>query len=203
MKFFILLPMVLIGFFVFTKVIDLPFGYFLILFIVPILNFGIIPMSRILGLSTYLSPMVLTFGKDVKDYQIHNVMSFDYLINFKWSERGKTAQKKILAYYFEALLHIIHKIETNELPKSVKVVGNSYFFNARTAEKLGFTISKANVYRILNSIFGCIELILLYSFSQGKLSVPKFWKLRKVSISGEKLVLKKDLIQQYFDSLSN
>lgn len=196
-KVLILLPAGVLGMFILLTAIELPFGYFLIFFTVPFINFSIIPLSRLLGMSTYLSPMVMTFGKDVNDYQLHNVMSFDYVVNFKWSDRGPKAQRMIIAFYFEALLHIIDKIETGELPRTVNVVGNSYFFNDRTAQKLGFTISKASLYRILNSIFGCVELIMLYSFSQGKWSIPTFWKVKKVSILGEQLLANKNTIKAY------
>ena len=171
------------------------------LLVVPVLSFGLIPLMRILGMCTYLSPMVLTFGKDVKDYQLHNVMSFDYFINFKWSERGRIAKKKMLSYYFEALLEIIRRIETGELPETVNIVGNSYFFNERTATKLGFELSKASIYRVINSLFSIVEISLLYSFTEGKLTIPKLWKVKKAAITGAELVLKKDLLLRYVDKL--
>lgn len=196
-QFLILFPFAILGLFILSTVVNLPFGYGLMFLSIPILNFSLIPLSRILKMSTYLSPMVLTFGKDVKDYQLHNVMSFDYLVNFKWSDRGRKAQRMIIGYYFEALLTIIDKIENGDLPRSIVVVGNSYFFNERTAQKLGFAISKGSFYRLLNSVLGCLDLIILYSFSQGKWSIPKFWKVKKVSINGEQLLLHKELIEKY------
>lgn len=200
-KFLILTPLLIAGFIPLFYVMDMNYGLMLIPIVIPFANFALIPFTRILGFATYLSPMVLTFGKDIKDYQLHNVQSFDYFVNFKWSERGRAAKRKLLRYYMEALLEIIRRIDTGELPESLVVVGNSYFFNERTTQKLGFTIGKANIYRILNSVISFVEISLLFSFTEGKLSLPKLWNVKKASITGTVLLEKKGVIERYYSLL--
>ena len=104
------------------------------------------------------------------------------------------AQKILLGHYFKALLTIIDRIENNQLSEEVKIVGHSYFFNERTAEKLGFTIGKAGSFWIINSILQFVELSHLYSFSQCKWAFPKFWKVKRAEITGSDLVKKKEIL---------
>ena len=96
---------------------------------------------------------------------------------------------------------IIERIETEQLPPSVKIVGHSYFFGDRTAEKLGFTVSKAGSFWVINSCLQFIELTYLYSFSRGKLAFPKFWKVQRAEISGHNLVMKKAYLQGLVNKL--
>lgn len=193
-KLIILLPLVICGLIFLMYFLDTGYGYFVLPLLLPIGGFAILPMCRLFNMATYLSPMVMTFGKDVNDYQLHNCQTFDYLVNFKWSERGHKAKRKMLGFYMEALLSIIEKIETDELPESVVVVGNSYFFNERTASKLGFKVEKGSAYRALNSIINCFEIACLYSFTEGKLKFPNLWTIKKASVAGSTLLEKKEQI---------
>lgn len=138
--------------------------------------------------------MLSTFQND-KAYDLHNIFTFDYLVNFSWSDRGAKAQKILLGHYFKALLTIIDRIESDGLSPDVKIVGHSYFFSDRTAEKLGFTVSKASSFWVFNSSIQFLELSYLYSFSQGKLAIPKFWKVKRAEITGHELVTKKELLE--------
>jgi len=144
-----------------------PYGILLLPIIAPIFNLLSVPFFRLIGYYKYLNPYVLSTVQTDKEYDLHNVFTFDYLVNFKWADRGKKVQKTLLGHYFKALLTIIEHIETGQLPPEVKIVGHSYFFSDRTAEKLGFTISK----------------------------MPKFWKVKRAEIIGSDLVKKKEYLE--------
>lgn len=177
--------------------------YFLLLlpFLTPLFNLVSVPLFRLIGYFKYLTPLVLSTVQTDKEYDLHNVFTFDYLVNFKWGDRGKKVQKTLLAHYFKALLVIIERIEKEQLPPTVNIVGHSYFFSDRTAKKLGFTISKANFFWILNSCLQFIELTYLYSFSQGKWAFPKFWKVQRAEITGSELVNKKAFLESLVKKL--
>ena len=96
-----------------------------------------------------------------------------------------------MGQYFKALISIIERIKNSKLSPEVEIVGHSYFFNDRTAEKLGFTINKAAPFWVIYSALQFIELTYLYSFSQGKWAVPKFCKLNPAEITGSDLVKKR------------
>jgi len=173
----------------------LPYGLLLLPLIAPILNLVTVPLMRLVGFYKYFYPYVISTVQTDEKYDLHNVFTFDYLVNFKWEDRGKKAQKILLGHYFKALLTIIERIENKELSPNVIITGNSYFFSDRTADKLGFTVTEGSWFWVMNSAFQFIELTYLYSFSQGKWAMPKFWKVKQAQIVGSDLVLKKERIE--------
>ncbi|MDF1695770.1 MAG: hypothetical protein P1U56_08070 [Saprospiraceae bacterium] len=183
------------GFGAMVPLISTSFGILLLPLLAPFLNLVSVPFFRLVGYYKYLNPYVLSTVQTDEKYDLHNIFTFDYLVNFKWEDRGMKSQKILLGHYFKALLTIIDRIETEQLPPEVKIVGNSYFFSDRTAEKLGFKISKASLFWIFNSALQFIELSYLYSFSKGKWALPKFWKVKCAEITGSELVKKKMLLE--------
>lgn len=177
------------------------YGLLLLPLIAPLLNLISVPFLRLIGVYKYLNPYVLSSVQNDKNYDLHNIFTFDYLVNFKWADRGRKVQKILLLHYFKALLTIIERIESNQLSPEVKIVGHSYFFSNRTAEKLGFAVSKAGAFWVFNSAVQFIELTYLYSFSQGRWAVPKFWKVKKAVIIGRELVNKKEVIQRLVERM--
>ena len=184
----------IVGFGAVMPIITQSYGLLMLPIIAPFLNLVSVPLFRLIGYYKYLNPYVLSTVQTDKEYDLHNIFTFDYLVNFKWADRGKKAQKILLQHYFKALLTIIDRIESGQLPATVKIVGHSYFFSDRTAKKLGFTISKAGSFWIINSALQFIELTYLYSFSQGKWAIPSFWKVKRAEILGSDLVKKKEFL---------
>jgi len=173
----------------------------LIFIALPFLQFCCTPLFRLLGIYTTLSPSVFTILPSSKKYELHNITTFDYLQEFNWSDKGKVAQRKLLLNYGKAFLYLIEQIETQQIPPTVWIVGNSYFFSERTTKKLGFQIFPSDAITKFCSCLNAIELIGLYSFSQGKWAIPKFWQVRALIISGENLCLQKDLILRILKKL--
>lgn len=171
-----------------------PFGLLWLPLIAPVFNLSTVPLFKLIGYFKYLNPFVLSTVQTDKQYDLHNVFTFDYLIHFKWSDRGLKVQRTLLMHYFMALITIIERIESGILSPKVIIVGHSYFFSERTAEKLGFKVSKASFFWIANSAIQFIELSSLYSFSQGKWAMPKFWKVKRAEILGSELVKKKEVL---------
>lgn len=182
----------------FNKALELHALYILTFFIViPIFQFCFSPLLTLLGAYNYLSPMLLVFGASDKKYDLHNGTSFDYLSVMRHIPSGRKVQTTILAYFIEGLLAIIQKIEHGDLPPTVNITGTSYFFSERTAEKLGFEITKTNWFLLVNLFFNIIDLCWTYSYSQGKLSFPKIWKAKSIQTTGAELVKRKE----YFESM--
>ncbi len=194
--------LMIIGFGAMIPLIMKPYGLLILPFLAPFLNLVSVPFFRLIGYFKYLTPLVISTVQTEEQYDLHNVFTFDYLVNFKWADRGKKVQKTLLQHYFKALLVIIGRIESGQLSSEVNIVGHSYFFSDRTAEKLGFTISKASSFWVINSALQFIELSYLYSFSQGKWAMPKFWKVRRAEISGTDLLTKKELLKGLVNRLA-
>lgn len=115
---------------------------------------------------------------------------------------GFELRNRLMIYHLEGLINIIMQIENNSVPKTVSISGTSYFFNDRTLNKLGFELKKPSLFYRINLLVNFIDLIWMYSISQGRFSLPKIWKAKKANISGSKLIENKDIIESLYKKLS-
>jgi hypothetical protein len=92
-------------------------------------------------------------------------------------------------------LKLIELIENKSITETVNIVGTSYFFNNKTIHKMGFEVLNPSFFYRLNLFVNFIDLIWMYSLSQGKFSIPRLWDAKKASISGAKLIESKKVIE--------
>ena len=166
-------------------------GFLLIFLIVPIIQFLITPFFRLIGLYKYISPMMLYIALNDRICDLHNGTSFDYLRVMVNTNVGIILRHNILDYYSEGLLELIRQIENKKLPSDIIIRGSSYFCSERTAEKLGFKLSKTSIFVRLNFILNYIDLIWMYSLSRGKLTFPNLKNIKTATITGAHLITKK------------
>ena len=175
---------------------DYIIAYLLIPLIPSLIQFFGAPIAKLSGIHKYLSPMLLANLASDKNYEIHNGTTFDYLMVMNNFKPGPEFSKKMLIYYLEGLLNIVEKIETSELSENVLIQGSSYFFNDRTAKKLGFKLSKVNFAIQMNMLINYLDLIWMYSLSQGRLTFPNLLNMQKASVTGKQLVVYKDKLNE-------
>jgi hypothetical protein len=167
-------------------------GFPLSLAAVPLLlstyQLSITPAFRLLGVYRYHSPMLKVTLRTSRVYEIHGGTNFDYLLHLRWSERGTVAARKVMVLYLEGLLDIARHVAQGKLPRSVTITATSYFFRDESAERLGFTILPPSLRLRLNLIANLLDLILMYSFTRGRLAFPQIWRVRQAVIRGERLL---------------
>ena len=147
--------------------------------------------------------MLLGYMANDRQIDLHSGGSFDYLFVMRRYRAGIEIRYKLLLYHIEGLIKIIELIEKKSIPETVSIVGTSYFFNDRTLSKMGFEIVNPSIFYRLNLFINFIDLIWMYSLSQGKLSIPKLWNAKKAIISGAKLIESKMIIQDLYDKMKN
>ncbi len=168
-----------------------------IFIVVPVIQFFLTPLFTLTGWYTYYSPMVVSFGSTSRLIDLHNGTSFDYLLEMRGVPKGSKWKRKMLAHYLNALLNIIEQVEQGHLPPSVEVRGSSYFLSKRSAERLGFTVTRTSFLERLNISLNYLDLIWTYSLSNGRLTFPNLKNISTVRITGEKLIKQKGRIAGY------
>ena len=187
------------GVYIIEKGYSQPTFYLLFLIYIPISQFAFTPLFRLVGIYRYYSPMLIGYMANDSQIDLHSGGSFDYLFVMSQFKRGLEMRKRLLMYHLEGLMYLIRQIENKSIPETVSVVGTSYFFNDRTLHKMGFEILKPSFFYRLNLFANFIDLTWMYSFSQGKFSIPKLWNAKKASITGLKLVESKKQIEQLYE----
>ena len=180
-----------------------PIFYLLFIIYVPIGQLAFTPIFSLIGVYKYYSPMLLGYMANDRQIDLHSGGSFDYLFVMRRYRAGIEIKYKLLLYHIEGLIKIIVLIEKKSIPETVSIVGTSYFFNDRTLSKMGFEIVNPSIFYRLNLFINFIDLIWMYSLSQGKLSIPKLWNAKKAIISGAKLIESKMIIQDLYDKMKN
>jgi len=173
--------------------------YLLLLFVLgPIFQFAITPLLTLIGNYKYLSPMLLVYNPSNTKYDLHNGTSFDYLLVLTGVKAGKPLKNKILEFYLEGLLKLVHEIEKGNLPEDLVITGSSYFFSDRTAKNLGFEVSNATTAEKCNILINYLDLIWMYSLANGELSFPNLNTIKNAKILGRTLVKSKPKLERLY-----
>jgi hypothetical protein len=180
-----------------------PLFYLLFIIYIPIGQFTFTPFFTLIGVYKYYSPMLLGYMANDSQLDLHSGGSFDYLFVMRKNKPGVEMRNRLLMYHAEGLIKLNQLIENKSIPETVNIVGTSYFFNNRTLKKMGFEIVNPSLFYRLNLFVNFIDLIWMYSLSQGKLSIPKLWNVKKASISGAKLIESKQNIENLYDNLKS
>jgi hypothetical protein len=178
-----------------------PFFYAIFIVYVPISQFLYTPLFTLTGGYTYYSPMLLGYGVNDQQIDLHSGTSFDHLLVLRNVKPGLALRNKILQYHLEGLLNLISLIEKKQIPASVTVVGTSYFFSNRTLTKLGFQIENASLFYRANLFINFLDLFWMYSLSRGKVSFPALWDAKKAMIKGDQLLTQKKALEMLYERL--
>lgn len=195
------------GFFPAVAFIELgyeyPIAYLLFFLYIPIGQFSFTPFFTLLGVYRYYSPMLLGYMSSNTQVDLHSGGSFDYLFVMRNYKSGVELRNRLLLFQLEGLKKIIQLIEDKAVPESVNIVGTSYFFSDRTAKKIGFELIDPSLFYRINLFANFLDLVWMYSLSQGKWAIPKVWKAKKVQITGQKLLENKGQLEALYDKLSS
>ena len=179
------------------------FYYLVLLLLLPVIMFLSTPFMRVAGIYKYYSPLFLTFGETNTRFEIHSGPSIDYLLDLRGVKPGQDMQRTVLAFYLQGILSIAEKIEQGEIPpEEVEIVGTSYFFSDRSVERMGFEVSSGGWMHRLNLMANFLELTFLNSLSSGKFDIPNVLKVKRASMTGQRLLEHREYIERLYDRMA-
>ncbi len=178
-----------------------PLFYLLVIIYMPLAQFTCTPFNKLTGVFRYYSPMLFGYMANNKQIDLHSGTSFDYLFVMRKYKSGVEFRNRILSYHLEGLIYIVQLIENKRVPETVNIVGTSYFFNNRTLQKMGFETKNPSIFYRLNLLLNFVDLIWMYSLSQGKFAIPKINIVKKASITGKSLIENKNRIEILYDKI--
>ena len=146
--------------------------------------------------------MVVAFGDTRSLLDLHNGTSYDYLLKMRKIRPGGVWKRTMLVYYLEALLAIIRQMESGELSPKVAVRGSSYFLSERTATRLGFKTGSTSMAEKVNIVLNYLDLVWMYSLSEGRWVWPNLRNIKTVNIQGHDLILQKAYLSELRDYLA-
>lgn len=161
----------------------LPAALFLLPVAFSVFQAGATPLLRVSGLYRYHSRMLKATVRTRRTYEIHGGTALDYALHLSWGDRGLAARRRVLAWYLDGILDIAERVARGELPPDVRVTGTSYFFNERSAARLGFRIEPAGRRLKLVLVLSYLDLVVLYSFCRGRLSFPNVLQAKRAVIA--------------------
>jgi hypothetical protein len=151
------------------------------------------PLGFRSGRLIYFSPLFLVEKRDSGDYVLHGGTIFDYFFVFSWQDAGETARQQVLKDFMLGLLTFTEHLEQHDLEEAT-INGSSYFFNARNAKRYGFKIVETEQSQQITLGMNYVVLILMYSFTHGKIAFPPIGKITTVSSTGGQLIKNKQQI---------
>ncbi len=162
---------------------------------------SVTPFCRATGIYLYHSPMLKATLRNSRVWEIHGGTTWDWIVLFRFRDRGAPSARRVMAWYLEGLLDIARRVEAGEVPPTVLVTGTSYFFSAGTARKLGFEIRRAGPRLRLNLLLNGLDLWLTYSFTRGRLALPDLLDVKQAVIRGGELVRRKNQLRRIREML--
>ena len=193
----------LFGFFFFGLTIlsfsGLIIGWYWTIFLYPLIfviaQFIDTPLGYRSGRLIYFSPLFLVEKVKTDEYVLHGGTAFDYFFVFTWKDKGESARRQVMKSFLSGLLEFAEHLDRNQLSE-VKVRGSSYFFNERNAQRYGFEVLNTEMSQKIILGLNFAVLLLMYSFTKGKLSFPPIREIKTVSSTGRNLIDTKDQISR-------
>ena len=180
-------------------------GIYLISFLIFPITLSIIapffdtPALKKSGKLMYHSSLFLSEKPKDGLIKIHGGTLFDYVFVLDRKMNGRQRTNIILQQYLEGLLSLI---DEHDKTQNMKISGTSYIINKRTAERVGFTVTKTDTIQKFILMFNYFNVLITYSIAKGKLSFPKLNRTMTFEANLNVLIERKTFIRQLNEKLT-
>jgi hypothetical protein len=148
--------------------------------------FLLAPFFRLTGVLRYCSPYLIVTRSRRDRIDLHGATPFDYILLFRWRDRGRHAVRCILLWYVDGLVALVREIEGGRFPPGTTVSATSYIFSAATARRYGFTVDDVPRFACGGFLTYPTQL-LTYSFARGRWALPPVHRARRATIAAADL----------------
>ena len=171
-------------------------GIFIPLIVLTLAPFVDLPLGVKNGKFSYYAPLfILEKRKD--QLVMHGGTLFDYFFVFNWSDRGRAAQNKSMHSLLKGCIALADAYQG----QAVTFTGTSYFFNEKTAQRMGFTVQPPPYNERFILYLNYIGITAMHSFVNNRLSFPNMSTILSVQITAEQLNANKDQMIRMCDAL--
>lgn len=152
-----------------------------------LLSFSLLaPILRVVGLLRYYSPYLIVTGSATQGLALHGASPFDYLLLFRWADRGRPAVRRILRWYIEGLVALARDVQDGRFPKDVEITATSYVISHRAAARFGFRPESSRRFA-WGGLLTFPTQLFTYSFSRGQWRVPPLGQAMRARTTGAEL----------------
>jgi hypothetical protein len=145
--------------------------------------FLLAPWFRLTGVLRYYSPYLIVTRAGGGSLHLHGATPFDYVLLFRWGDRGRPAVRRIMLWYVEGLIALGREMEAGCFPPGTRIAATSYIFSARTARRHGFEVAEGPRFALGGWLTYPTQM-LTYSFAQGRWACPPLHRARRATIDG-------------------
>jgi hypothetical protein len=160
-----------------------------------ILGFLATPLLRLVGVLCYYSPFLIVARVGDGQLGLHGALPFDYLLLFRWCDRGRPAVRRILLWYVEGLMCLAREIEQGKIAGDTVITATSYIFSSRSMQRLGFRAENGSRFSF-GGIVTFPTQFVTYSFARGRWSLPPVLRGCKSTITAAELCSRLGYLQR-------
>jgi len=159
-----------------------------------------VPTLKKNGKLRYYSSLFVAEKEKNGKITIHGGSLFDYVFVIDRKLTGQQRTNFIIQKYLEGFLNLIETCEKN---KNVKIKATTHLLNDRTANKLGFKISKTDFIQKLILRYNYANILLSSSIAKRKISFPKMSSIKTFESELNELTKRKEFIKELNTKLKN
>ena len=170
--------------------------WYLLLFpiVFSLVQFCLTPLLRGLGVFRYYSHFLMANTSDTSLLDLHTGTTFDFILHFSIKDSGSRSRNFIITEILNGLLRIIHDIENGTIHANQKIVAAPYFVSSRNIYKFGFKEKEPSFLDRVFIVGSFFDILLMYAFTQNKITLPEVWKVKTVEINAWQLAAKKEYL---------
>jgi hypothetical protein len=155
-----------------------PWTLGLVFLVVPLAELALAPVWRVAGVYRYHAPLLFSVRRGPV-LELHAGSSYDYLLRFRWHDRGPRARRIVLRDLLSGLLAVAAETESGSIPGDTRIIVDSHVIGERTARAFGFETAPARWSDRVHLVLDIVAISVMHGFVRGRPAVAPVWRARR------------------------